>query len=183
MNGTCYQCQDLEFDFEKNESLGVYVEILRELIHLYKFSKRRSMSRTFTTLLMRYKREYIKGHDLLIPVPLNASRYSERGFNQSSLITDRISMHIQITCLEDCLKRSGTSRPQSSIHPIEERLKNLTDRFIVREKYKEIIKGKNILVFDDVLTTGATSSACAKTLYDAGAGRVDILTLARAVKE
>ncbi|UCB45499.1 MAG: ComF family protein [Spirochaetota bacterium] len=182
MKVPCYQCQDLKFDFEKNESLGVYTESLKKLIHLYKFNRRRSLNRPFTILLIRYKKEYIKRHDFLIPVPLNSSRYSERGFNQSSLITDEISRHIEITCLEDCLKRTGASRPQSSIHSRDMRLKNLTDRFRVREKYKETIRGKNILVFDDVLTTGATSSACAKTLYNEGAGSVDILTLARAVK-
>ena len=183
MSRSCIQCQDLSFQFEKNESIGVFIGILRELIHLYKFNRRRSLSRTFATLLMRYKKEYIKSHDLLVPVPLNASRYSERGFNQSSLIADEISKNVQITCLKDCLKRTGASKPQSSIHTIEERLKNLTDRFHMRGKYKEVIMGKNILVFDDVLTTGATSSACARTLYDEGAGRIDILTLARAVKE
>jgi competence protein ComFC len=182
-SGVCRQCQDLEFQFHRNESLGVFAGILRDLIHLYKFNKRRSLNRTFTALVLRNKREYIENHDLLMPVPLTALRHSERGFNQSSLIAEGISKIVQMPCLRDCLKRTGASKPQSSIGSIRERINNLTDRFQVREKYRESLMGKNILIIDDVLTTGATSSACARALYDEGAGRVRVLTLARAVKE
>jgi len=178
----CYQCRDLGFSFRKNESIGIFSGRLRKLIHSFKFEGRRSLFKTFTALSIVHKGSYIRSHDICIPVPLSRSRYLERGFNQSYLIAKAICKKIPVLFLGHSVVRKGRSSPQSSISSLKERLENLTDQFIVRKKAKGLVKDRNILLIDDVLTTGATASACARVLFDEGAKNVDLLTMARAVK-
>ncbi len=179
----CFQCRNLVFHFQRNESLGVFSGKLRDYIHVYKFEKRRFLYRIFTDLLVQYKKEYIMSHDVLVPMPLTQSRYTERGFNQSYLIAKEISKRVPILFSGHGVIRRGKSRPQSSIPTIKERLNNVTDRFLLKKGSRKLIKDKNILIFDDVLTTGATSSKCAQALYEEEAQNVDILTIARAIKD
>ena len=179
----CSQCEDLIFTFGKNESLGVFTGKLRELIHLYKFNKRRSLYRFFSRLIIQNKRSFILSHDILIPVPLNRARYSERGFNQSFLIAREIAKAINMNFYGSILDRKGKSNPQSSIASRNERLINICDVFTVKNKWEKTIAGRNVLLFDDVLTTGATVSVCAEALYKSGANNVDVLTIARSLME
>ncbi len=180
---SCNQCTDLIFSYSKNESLGIFTGKFRELIHLYKFNKRRSLFRFFSDLTVRYKKTYILDHDILIPMPLTRSRYSERGFNQSHLIAKEISKEVPIKFFGDIVIRRGRSKPQSSVPARNKRLLNVTDKFIVRKKRRSHIADRNILLFDDVLTTGATASVCARALYKEGVQNVDVLTLGRALIE
>ena len=181
--GMCIQCKDLRFSFAKAESLGVYRGILRELIHQYKFEKRRGLARKFASLIIQHKRGFVEQHTVIVPVPLTLQRLSERGFNQASLVAGRIAGPSGILLLDHCLKRRGSSKPQSRFSMVSERQANLKDRFSVRERYRDAVRGQAVLVFDDVFTTGATSSACAEALKRAGAQSIDLLTIARAVKE
>ena len=180
---TCVQCKDLRFSFTKAESLGVYRGILRELVHQYKFEKRRGLARKFASLILQHKRGFVEQHTVIVPVPLTPQRLSERGFNQASLVAGRIAVGRGIILLDRCLKRRGSSKPQSRFSMVSERQANLKDSFSVRERYRDRVRGQAVLVFDDVFTTGATSSACAEALRRAGAQSVDLLTIARAVKD
>lgn len=179
---SCNQCRDLTFHYNKNESLGVFNGKLRELIHLYKFNRRRSLYRLFAELLLKHKMQYIMDHDILISMPLSRSRHSERGFNQSYLIAREISKRAAITFYGDVITRKGNAQPQSNITTRKERLSNVTDLFIIKKRWREFLYKKNILLFDDVLTTGATASECAHSLFNAKVKNVDILTLARALR-
>ncbi len=175
----CIHCADLYFSFRRNESIGVFSGKLRELVHLFKFQKRRSLFNVFSSLALKYKRHYIEAHHILVPVPLNRTRYSERGFNQSSLIAYALSRMVKIDYSGELLKRVGNSLPQSTVLSRELRYKNMTDCFVLRKRFFEQIKGKDVLLVDDVLTTGATASACARALYNGGAENVDVLTIGR----
>ena len=179
---SCEQCTDLMLDYNKNESLGIFTGKLKELIHLYKFKRRKSLSRVFSDMLVKHKKNYIVSHDVLIAMPLIGSRRTERGFNQSFRIAREISKKVPVIFYGDIIKRRGNSRPQSQIASIKDRFSNVTDRFIVKERHTGDFRGKNILLFDDVLTTGATASACARSLYQYKVKNIDILTLARALK-
>lgn len=178
----CNQCREYLFDFSKNESLGVYTGTMRGLVGWFKFEKRKGLARTFAALFSEYKRGYIEQHAVLVAVPLTPRRHAERGFNQASLVAERISRECGIEFVHACIKRRGGSKPQSSIERIQERLSNLRDSFEVRERHKKKVKNRSVLLIDDVLTTGATASACARALERAGAARVDLLSCARTVK-
>jgi ComF family protein len=180
---SCPQCEDLSFGFRINESMGIYTGKLRELIQHYKFHKRRLLWKTFAEILVAHKGEYIRRHELLVPVPLSRTRFSERGFNQCLLISSGIARRVGIPFHGEILRRKGDSMPQSSLRSREARLQNMKDRFVLRERWRYLLPGKNVLLFDDVMTTGATASSCAGALYGAGARHVDLLTLSRALVE
>jgi len=179
----CSQCEGIAFGFRMNESLGVYTGTLQELIHQYKFGKRRSLYSLFSDLIIRYKNQYILDHEILLPMPLTRTRFSERGFNQSYLIAREVSCKLQVIFYGDIIRREGDSRPQSSIQSRKDRWLNISDQFAVKGRWRDKITGRNVLLFDDVLTTGATASACARMLYREGARNVDVLTLGRALME
>ena len=179
---SCSQCSDLDFTFGRNESLGIFEGLLRKLIHLYKFEGRRSLYRLFATLLLTHRRAFIMQHDLIVPVPLSPARFAERGFNQSFLIARAVARHVRIACAGNGLCRRGNAAPLSSVPSHRERISNLTDRISVRESHIKRVENRQVLLIDDVLTTGATASACAEALFKADAAKVNVLTLARSLK-
>jgi len=157
--------------------------MMRELIHHFKFGGRRSLFRVFSELSLVHKASYIREHDALVPVPLSQARFRERGFNQSYMIGRAIANSTDIPFFGNILLRRGKSKPQSSVTSLRERRENLTDRFFLKKGRQEIVRGKNILLIDDVLTTGATASACARVLNQGGAVKVNLLSMARALRE
>jgi ComF family protein len=113
--------------------------------------------------------------DMVVPMPLHWVRQWKRGFNQSDLLARVVSKRIGSPVMRVIRRRRATP-PQAGLSNAQRRT-NVAGAFIVRKR--AVIKGRNILLIDDVLTTGATLSACASVLKRAGAGRVTVLTLAR----
>jgi len=181
ING-CSNCEGFDFSFYKNESLYVYSGIIRNLIHLYKFKKRWRLYKYFSKELINYKNEYIKDFDFIIAVPLTKSRLKERGYNQSSLIAEEISRVTGVCYLKNALNRRGHSKPQSITSNIDERYINMEDKIEVNSKYINMIEDKNILLFDDILTTGITASVCSDALYSVKVRNVSLLTIARTLR-
>ena len=120
----------------------------------------------------------LSDYNYLIPVPLHKDRSRERGFNQSELLARELENLFDIPIHLGNLVRVKNTKPQFSLETREEKLTNVQNAFEVREPEK--IEWKNILLVDDIFTTGATVSEIAKTLLNAGANRVDVFTLARA---
>ena len=116
-------------------------------------------------------------YDLIVPVPLSKKRRSERGYNQATILGKEISKHLSVELSEDILLKVKETIPQIDMTAIQ-RKENQKDAFILVNKQK--IKGKRILVVDDVLTTGATLNECAKTLVKSGAKSVNVLVAALA---
>lgn len=116
--------------------------------------------------------------DMIIPVPLNKKRIKERGFNQSLLIAIPFSLMISKQINKQALRRSKETQSQVGLNR-HERFLNVTDAFTAN---RSEVEGKNILLLDDVTTTGATLEACAKALKSAGANDIVALTVARAIQ-
>lgn len=114
---------------------------------------------------------------LLIPVPLHPRRLNWRGFNQSELLAKDIADTFQMEMALDVIERTGNAVPQADIKEREERLKNLNGIFGVKNGIR--IAGREILLIDDVCTTGATLNECAKVLKASGASKVVALVVAR----
>jgi ComF family protein len=116
--------------------------------------------------------------DVLVPVPLHRNRLRERGFNQALLLSRACKGLSSKNFRPRALKRVRSTAPQIHLTPTERR-KNVSGAFQVSRPGE--ITGKEIMLIDDVYTTGATVNECARALKKAGAGRVSVFTLARAV--
>ena len=111
--------------------------------------------------------------DAMVPVPLHAKRLAERGLNQAEWLCQLISQSNGIP-VQNALKRTRSTKRQSSLHEIKKRLENVADAF----EAVMTVEGMHLLLVDDVRTTGATARACARVLMGAGAADVSLLTAA-----
>ncbi len=116
--------------------------------------------------------------EVLICVPLHPRRLRERGYNQSALLARDMAGYVNLPVIEDCLVRVKQAKPQVRAADVEERRKNVADAFLCRD---ERVKGKQIILVDDVCTSGATLESCAAALKNKGARSVWGLTLAREI--
>jgi ComF family protein len=124
------------------------------------------------------QREPLRTSDLILPVALHPERERERGFNQALILATEIASRSGIPLEPHVLVRIAQTRMHRAGMDAKARRKSVADAFAVR--HPELLVGKRILLIDDVFTTGATASACAAVLKDAGAEEILVLTIARA---
>lgn len=117
----------------------------------------------------------IEYFDFIVPVPLHRSRMREREFNQAQLLGEQVAKEFDKEILTDALVRIRPTKTQTEL-ALGDRYKNVQGSFTVRDA--RLVKDKNLLLIDDVLTTGATSSEAARTLKDSGARIIFVMTLA-----
>ena len=160
-------------------SACIYDDALKELVHSFKYKGKTVLANIFSKLMIDYIKDNpeITDVDLVTVVPLYKDRLREREFNQSLLIANPISKECSIM-LTNTLEKTRTTRYQNELMK-SERLKNLEGAFSVSSKTD--IKDKNILLIDDIMTTGSTLGECAKTLLNGGAKSVKCFTLARGI--
>jgi ComF family protein len=115
--------------------------------------------------------------DFLVPVPLHLKRLKQRGFNQSELLAHIVTKYYDIPTVSGLLFRVKDTHPQFNL-PRTERFKNVRGAFEV--KGTPFLKGKSVLLIDDIYTTGSTISECTRVLRENGANNVHVLTLSRA---
>ncbi len=115
--------------------------------------------------------------DFIVPVPLHPRRQRARGFNQAEILARPISELLDVPVV-NAVARERNTAPQVRLRA-SERLENLARAFVVSEDMQDRIAGKSLLIIDDVMTTGATLSAVALALQEAGSGSIYGLTLAR----
>jgi ComF family protein len=115
--------------------------------------------------------------DIVVPVPLAPRRQRERGFNQALLLAEEVASVVHGRVVRDALERQD--RPAQQTLGAADRLTNLEGAFRCRSAASASIEGQRVLVVDDVVTTGATVSACAQALAEAGAARITALAFAR----
>lgn len=153
-------------------------EQARRLIHSFKFHDRTQHTALLTQWMARIGSPMLQESHLLVPVPLHWWRMLKRGYNQSALLAQELQRMTGKQLLADALLRTRYTPPQASLDRAD-RLHNVRGVFAVKPKHAAAVRGKNILLVDDVMTTGATLAECAETLMDAGAKSVSVLTAAR----
>jgi len=165
-------CRTGRRGFDSAYCYGAYDGTLRELIHLFKYSRMRGLARPLGDLLMgALPRD--QHFDAVVPVPLHWRKRWQRGFNQSELLGRIIARRRGIP-LRKILRRSASTRAQAGLSNAQRR-ENVSGAFRVRRR----VPGMRILLIDDVMTTGATVAACGQALKRAGARSVTVLTVAR----
>ena len=144
-------------------------------IHQLKYRQDRGLGEVLAQPLIDLIGKYHWKIDLIIPVPLDSARRKERGYNQAALLARPISWHTGIPYSGKSLKRERITRQQVGLS-LSERAENMAGAF---KAYGSQVAGNNVLVVDDVITTGSTLNACSHALIMGGADQVFGLTLAR----
>ena len=175
---TCGKCLKHDMPFIEARSAFEYSGCLREAIHRFKYNERFILARPFGRMLTLSAAAFSIKPDIAVPVPLHKKRLRLRGFNQSLLLARAVSKGLSVGLDYLSLRRTRETAPQIELNT-DERQKNVAGAFEVINP--PAFKGKNILLVDDVFTTGATVRECAKVLKKAGAS-VRVLTLARAIQ-
>ena len=176
----CGECRNSERSFDSGISCFQYTDIERKLIQDFKYHGKSYMSRTFSEIAFD-KIKAVCGSDLdfdlMIPVPMYPSKEKMRGYNQASLLARYTAEKLGIPFRDDILLRTRNTAPMNRLG-IKDRADNLKGAFRLRYGTEKSVKGRHILLTDDIYTTGATSEACSKVLKEAGACRITVLSLA-----
>lgn len=157
----------------------VYNAESKALILRLKYGDRLEIAPLLSKWLYVAGADILEQADLLIPVPLHFFRRLNRKYNQSAVLARHLSAITSLPVQDGLLKRSRHTPSQAGNK--KTRRKNVAHAFEMNPKYIDYIKGKNIVLIDDVYTTGSTVGECAKTLLHHGAKSVDVLTVARVV--
>jgi ComF family protein len=152
--------------------------LMREAIHQMKYRNLRALAEPLAQLLGDYLQESPVPGEVLVPVPLHAKRRRERGYNQSQLLARELGKLTGLPVVSDSLVRPGLATPQARTTGVRERMLNVADAFACRD---ERLKGRRVLLIDDVATSGATLGAAADALKKIGAESVWGLVLAREI--
>ena len=147
----------------------------------FKHADQTHAARAFVPWLKNAGAEMLEEADVLIPVPLHRWRLLKRRYNQSAIIAHYLAKDMNIPVLHEGLIRTRATPTQGHLN-FEQRRKNVKRAFVVNERYLSDIKGKKVVLIDDVYTTGATVKECTKALKRAGVKEVHILTLARVAR-
>lgn len=173
----CISCLSKKSILRLCRSAVKYDDFSKKIILDFKFSDRLENKKLLSRWLFIAGEDIFKqGIDIIIPVPLHSARLFKRKYNQSAVLADGLSELCHIPANYSLLKKIKHTAPQIQCSG-KQRLKNVKDAFQVISP--EQIRGKRIVLIDDVYTTGATLTECAKALKKAGAKSVDALTVAR----
>src|SRR6478752_764981 len=157
-----------------------YDDIARKLVHALKYGDRLDLAPTMGRWMARAGRELLADADVLIPVPLHWRRLWTRRFNQSALLAKAVAQESGLKIANTALKRVKATAQQVGLSQAE-RAQNVQGAFRVPAECKAEVAGRRLILIDDVLTSGATSDACARALLRAGARSIDLLVFARVV--
>ncbi len=173
----CRNCAGKVFTFSRMRALAPFNDSMQRLIHMLKYEGRTPVGRVLGQALGEaLAGDALVGDALMIlPVPLHGSRQRERGYNQSALIARAAGAALGLPVREGILRRVRPTQTQTALD-LSDRMANVKGAFRVRRA--DLIQGERLLLLDDVVTTGATTNACAEALLDAGAKEVVVAAAA-----
>lgn len=173
--GLCKDCAAIRPFFNSARSWSFFDGPVRNILHSLKYKQNIGLGYVLAFHLAETKIPFLKEFDIIIPVPLSRERFAERGYNQAAMLAFPLSLILQKKYQPGGLKKVLETKTQVGLN-IQERQVNIKNAFHSNPK---IVKGKSILLIDDVMTTGATLNECGRALLSSGAIEVNALTLAR----
>jgi len=173
----CHDCRTRLPRYTRVWAPYAYRSPLREAIALFKYHRKVALARSLGILLIQALPAQLET-DLIMPIPLHPNRLREREFNQSLLLADYVSPILQRPVSYRNLVRVVDTNPQTTLSR-SARLRNLRKAFALKNPGE--VRGRIILLVDDVFTTGTTADECASVLLNAQAREVKVLTLARSI--
>ena len=178
----CAVCHAKPPRFDRALSVMRYDEASKKLVLALKRADRLDLSPAFARWMERSGRPLLGEADLIVPVPLHRLRLWRRRYNQAAVIAQGLSRSSGVAYAPLLLQRLRATPSQGTMASAKARRRNMLGAFAVPKPRRGEVKGRTVLLVDDVQTTGATLDACARSLKRAGASRVFALTLARVVR-
>ena len=179
----CGECTREEPAYDRARAALRYDDGARRLILAFKHADRTDTAPAFGAWLARAGAELLADAELITPVPLHRFRLLRRGYNQAAILARALARETGLPLIPDLLQRQRATASQQGLSG-QARLKNVTaTAFRVHPWQRRRLGGRRVVLVDDVLTTGATVGACARVLRRAGASGIDVLTLARVVRD
>ena len=175
LQNICAKCIANPPIYNESRSLMKFTPNSQKLIHQFKYYNSPWLAKVFAKLIIFRYECWIKSFDAIIAVPMHKLKRIWRGYNQAHVLAKELSHLSDKFILNDVLTKSRITKSQSSLTK-KERLKNLNDSFDIGNI--DFIKEKNILLVDDVITTGSTVNLCASLLKKNGANKVGVITIA-----
>ncbi len=173
----CFFCQQREPHYNWARSVALYSGVMRDLIIKYKYGNQPDLKKPFSELMILYLQEYYDKLeiDYILSIPLHKNRKSERGYDQTKLLAEVVGDQTGIDYLDNCLVRVKDSKPLFNLG-FHEREQEIRGSFSLRNNSR--IEGTNILLLDDIFTTGTTVNEASRILKDFGRVKnIFILTL------
>jgi ComF family protein len=178
----CAACHARRPAFDKARAVMRYDAHSRGPILAFKHGDRLDLAPGFARWLRRSGRALLDEAEIIVPVPLHSRRLWSRRYNQAGELARALARLTGKPLAVAALVRSRPTPSQGAMPSAKGRRRNVLGAFTVPRRHKSAIAGRNLLLIDDVLTTGATVEACARALKRAGAEKVDVLALARVVR-
>lgn len=177
--GICMRCTRWPPKFRFASAPYEHAGAVARAIQRFKYEGHPELARPLASMLVLSSKLFLKqAPELLVPIPLHAARYRERGYDQTALLAVAVAKVAGLKLNDEALTRVKATTRQVG-QSDEEREANVAGAF----EASPSVKGARLLLVDDVLTTGATANEAARTLLDAGAEEVQVITLARAIRE
>lgn len=177
---SCEACRGESFHFDRAYACTSYDGPIKKLLQAYKFNGHKNLRQLFVTLLADFATQNIdlSKIDAVVSVPMDPRKQRDRGFNQAALLGSSLARKIQKPFINSALICRQDLIPQSSLNKAD-RKRHVQGVFQVTKD--QLLRGKDILLIDDILTTGHTASECAAVLKAGGAGTVTALSVARGI--
>lgn len=176
----CAVCRQRQTAIDGIRSPFRFEGAMRQAIHQLKYQNLKAISSSLAALLADYLLLTPLPGEALVPVPLHPRRLRERGYNQAALLAKELGKLMNLPVIMDCLIRVKEAKPQVRTTTVKERRENVTGAFVCRG---DKINGKQIILIDDVCTSGATLEACATALKNNGAISIWGLTMVMEILE
>lgn len=187
----CHPCRENAPDFKRTErnipfvahwtALWYYKDTVRSSLHRFKFSGRRNYAEVYARLLgIKLQHGIFESIDVITWVPVSPLRRFKRGYDQSALLAQTLSRELSLP-VKRLLRKVRHTPPQSGFREASRRRANVLGAY--KAVSPDLLQGKTVLLLDDVVTTGATASECAKTLMTSGAKQVLFAAVAAAHNE
>jgi ComF family protein len=168
--------------YDKARIVTRYDAIARAMVSRLKYGDRPELAILMARMMTRAGTELLQKADVIVPIPLHRARLWSRRFNQSACLAEAIAQASHVPHHPFLLSRVKSTRPQVGLTRAQRR-ENLQGAFKVLPAMRPALEGKNVLLVDDVLTTGSTANAASRALLRGGAASVDCLAFARVVME
>jgi ComF family protein len=177
-DAVCGACAAAPPDYRRARAAIVYDDASRRLVLAFKHGDRTDAAPAFGRWMVRAGTELLAEADVLVPVPLHWTRLFQRRYNQAALLAQSIAGISGVEVAPGLMRRRRRTPSQGRLK-LAARRRNVRGAFQLGRAAAARVKDRRVLLIDDVMTSGATASACARVLVRAGARSVDVLTLAR----